>query len=209
MPARSPRVTNLVAILRLASSIISSPNITAPLRSPSVVAFSYASRMSKARSNCSCVGVNTSLMTDDLVRVQRPLAVVAEDAGAHRVVAQRVELADLEERPVDHLEAVRPAGHEDLGEHVVEVVARVLGDLHPTGEHRHLGRGREVGRAEDDRLDPRRRRADLLDVDEAARGLDLRLDADAAARARSTFSIWVSSMSSAMHVGRATAPSAA
>ena len=40
MPARSPRVTNLSAILRLASSIISSPNITAPRRSPSVVAFS-------------------------------------------------------------------------------------------------------------------------------------------------------------------------
>ena len=40
MPARSPRVTNFSAILRLASSIISSPNITAPRRSPSVVAFS-------------------------------------------------------------------------------------------------------------------------------------------------------------------------
>ena len=39
-PARSPRETNLMAILREASSIISSPNITAPLRSPSVVAFS-------------------------------------------------------------------------------------------------------------------------------------------------------------------------
>ena len=33
---RSPRVTNLVAILREASSIISSPNITAPDRSSSV-----------------------------------------------------------------------------------------------------------------------------------------------------------------------------
>ena len=40
MPARSPRLTNFSAILRLASSIISSPNITAPRRSPSVVAFS-------------------------------------------------------------------------------------------------------------------------------------------------------------------------
>ena len=178
MPARSPRVTNFIAILRLASSIISSPNITAPRRSPSVVAFSYASRMSNARSNCSCVGVNTSLMTDDLIGVQRPLAVVAEDAGAHRVVAQRVELADLEERAVDHLQAVGAPGHEDLREHVVEVVARVLGDLHATGEHRHLGRRGEVGGAEDDRLHARRRRADLLDVDEAARGLDLRLDAD-------------------------------
>src|SRR5205807_1226443 len=36
MPARSPRATNFSAILRLASSIISSPNITAPRRSSSV-----------------------------------------------------------------------------------------------------------------------------------------------------------------------------
>jgi len=35
-PARSPRDTNLTAIFRLASSIISSPNITEPLRSTSV-----------------------------------------------------------------------------------------------------------------------------------------------------------------------------
>ena len=35
-PARSPRLTNLIAILRLASSIISSPNMTAPFRSSSV-----------------------------------------------------------------------------------------------------------------------------------------------------------------------------
>ena len=35
-PARSPREMNFSAILRLASSIISSPNITAPLPSPSV-----------------------------------------------------------------------------------------------------------------------------------------------------------------------------
>ena len=40
IPARSPRETTLTATLRDASSIISSPNITAPLRSPSVVAFS-------------------------------------------------------------------------------------------------------------------------------------------------------------------------
>ena len=35
-PARSPRLTNLMAILRLASSIISSPNMTAPRPSSSV-----------------------------------------------------------------------------------------------------------------------------------------------------------------------------
>ena len=33
-PARSPRLTNLIAILRDASSIISSPSITAPRRPP-------------------------------------------------------------------------------------------------------------------------------------------------------------------------------
>ena len=74
--------------------------------------------------------------------------------GAHRVVAQPLELADLQVRAVDHLQPVGAAGHEDLREHVVEVVARVLGDLHAAGEHRHLGRRREVGGAEHDRLEP-------------------------------------------------------
>ncbi len=98
----------------------------------------------------------------------------------HRVVAQRVELPDLEVRAVDHLEAVGAAGHEDLREHVVEVVARVLGDLHTAGEDGHLRRRREVGGPEHDRLEPGRRGADLLDVDEAACRLDLRLDPDLA-----------------------------
>ena len=104
----------------------------------------------------------------DLVGVQRPLAVVAEHLRALAVVAERVGLADLQERAVDHLEAVRPTRHQDLREHVVEVVARVLGDLHAAGEHRHLHRRGEVGGTEDDGLEARRRRADLLDVDEAA-----------------------------------------
>src|ERR1035437_5341601 len=59
-PARPPRVTNLGALLRLASSIISSPNITAPALFSSV-ATRYASRMSHALSNCSWVGEYTSL----------------------------------------------------------------------------------------------------------------------------------------------------
>src|SRR5439155_22424949 len=58
-PARSPRATTLTATWREASSIISSPNMTAPLRSPSVACL-YASRMSQARSNCSWVGEKTS-----------------------------------------------------------------------------------------------------------------------------------------------------
>ena len=114
----------------------------------------------------------------DLVGMQRPLAVVAEHLRALAVVTERVGLADLQERAVDHLEAVRSPRHQDLREHVVEVVARVLGDLHAAGEHRHLhGRG-EVGGTEDDGLETGRRRADLLDVDQAAGRLDLRLDAD-------------------------------
>ena len=119
----------------------------------------------------------------DLVGVQGPLAVVAEDAGPHAVVAEGVLVADLEERPVDDLEAVGPARHEDLVEDVVEVVAGVLGDLHAAGEHRHLHRGGEVGGAEDDRLEAGRGGADLLDVDEALGRLDLGLDADVADRA--------------------------
>ena len=46
------------------------------------------------------------------------------------VLPQGVLVADLEERPVDDLQPVGPAGHEDLVEHVVEVVAGVLGDRH-------------------------------------------------------------------------------
>ena len=75
-----------------------------------------------------------------------------------------------------------PPGHEDLGEHVVEVVARVRRDLDAAGEHGHLHRRREVGRAEDDRLQPGRGGADRLDVDQAEGGLDLRLDPDVADR---------------------------
>src|SRR5262249_2113811 len=51
-------------------------------------------------------------LVDDrhLVGMQRPLAVVAENAGPHRVLAQSVELADLEVRAVDDLEAVGASG---------------------------------------------------------------------------------------------------
>ena len=95
-------------------------------------------------------------------------------------VAEPLGVAHLHVRTVDHLQPVGATGHEDLHEHVVEVVAGVLGDLQAAGERRHLHRRRHVDRAEDDRLEPRRRRADLLDVDDAASRLDLRLDADVA-----------------------------
>ena len=173
--------TNFVAILRLASSIISSPNITAPcgrLRwSGLLVGLEDVERPVEL-----LLGRREHLVDDrHLVGVQRPLAVVAEDAGPRIAeVAQAVEVADLQVRAVDHLQAVGAPGHEDLREHVVEVVAGVLGDLHPAGEDRHLRRGGEVGRAEHDRLEPVRRGADLLDVDEPPGGLDLGLDPDPA-----------------------------
>ena len=55
----------------------------------------------------------------------------------------------------------------------------------------------EVDRAEDDRLEPGRRRADLVHVDEAAGGLDLGLDADVADGRPAFCSTWVSSRSMA------------
>src|SRR5207244_11950711 len=52
------------------------------------------------------------------------------------------------------------------------------GDVYAAGEGGHLHGGGEVGRAEDDGLEPGGGGADLLDVDEAPGGLDLGLDAD-------------------------------
>ena len=66
----------------------------------------------------------------DLVGGEGPLAVVAEHPGALGELAEAVQLPDLEEGPVDDLQAVGPTGHEDLREHVVEVVPGVLGDGH-------------------------------------------------------------------------------
>ena len=166
--------------------------------------------MSQARSNCSCVGREHLVEDRDLVGVQRPLAVVAERAGALAVVAEAVGVADVEVGPVDDLQAVGPPGHQDLREDVVEVVAGVVGDLHAAGEHGHLHRGGEVGRAEDDRLEPGRRGADLLDVDEAAGRLDLRLDADVADRAaRPAVSTWREQQVGGHDLGGRLAPSAA
>src|SRR5437588_2404928 len=117
-----------------------------------------------------------------LIGVQGPLAVVSEDLCALAEVPEPLVVADLDVRPVDDLQAVGAAGHEDLDEDVMEVVARVLGDLQAAGERRHLHRRRHVDRAEDDRLQTRGCGADLFDVDDAASRLDLGLDADVARR---------------------------
>ena len=119
----------------------------------------------------------------DLTRVQNPLAVEAEGGGAsgHPLVA--VDVADLQERPVDGLLVVRAGGHEDAHEDVVVRVALgVARRLLAHDQGLHVDRRHEVGRAEDDRLDTRRGLRDPVDVDQPERVLDLRLDADAAHR---------------------------
>src|SRR5262245_24511659 len=90
----------------------------------------------------------------DLVGVDGPLAVDAQRPGPPAVVPQPVEVADPQVGAVHDLQAVGPAGGEDPGEGVVEVVAGVLGDLYAGGEHRHVHRGGEVGRPEHHRLPP-------------------------------------------------------
>src|SRR5947209_4032224 len=118
----------------------------------------------------------------DLVGVQRPFSVVAQDLGALAEVPKAFVVAHLDVRTVDDLQAVGPAGHEDLHEDVVEVVTGILGDLQPARQRWHLHGRRHVHRTEDDRLEPRRRRADVLHVDDPARRLDLGLDADVPGR---------------------------
>ena len=113
-----------------------------------------------------------------LVRGERPLAVKSVGGRDLSGVAQRLEVANLEERAVDDVEPIGPPGHQDLGEHVAEGIRGGVMDRLVDRGDRHPDRGREVGRPEDDGLQARRRRTDLLDVDEAPRSFYLRLDAD-------------------------------
>src|SRR4051794_8037301 len=63
-PAARPFAATTSAILREASSIISSPSITAPRWPPAAdVECSYAARIASARSKSCCDGVNTSFAT--------------------------------------------------------------------------------------------------------------------------------------------------
>ena len=96
-PARSPRMTNLVAILRLASSIISSPNMTAPLRSSSVALLVGVEDVPGPVELL--LGRRVHLVQHgDLVRGERPLAVVAEHPRALGEVPQPVHVLDLADR---------------------------------------------------------------------------------------------------------------
>src|SRR4051812_5601599 len=115
-----------------------------------------------------------------LARVQHPLAVEAEGRGALGDLAVAVDVADLQVGAVDRLEVVGTGGHQDLHQDVVVGVRRVAGRLLAHDQRLHVDRRHEVGRAEDDGLDALGRRRDLVDVVEALRVLDLRLDADLA-----------------------------
>ena len=115
-----------------------------------------------------------------LVGVQRPFAVVAEGACALAVIAEAVSVTDVQVRSVDHLQPVRATGHEDLVEHVMEVVAGIIRNLHATGEYGHFHACCEVGRAKDDGFQSGARCANLLNIDESTRRFDLCFDADVA-----------------------------
>ena len=174
-----PRATTCCAILREASSIISPSNMTAPRRSPSgreLVGLEDAHgplvRLGRRREDL--------VAERDLVGMQRPLAVEAEQLRATRDGAEALGIADLRVRPVDRLQAEGAGGRQDLPEHVVPLVAAVLGLGRADRELRHADARGEVSRPEDERLDPVRRLCDPLDVDESERALDLHLEADPA-----------------------------
>ena len=63
----------------------------------------------------------------DLTRVQHPLAVEAQRRRALGHLAERVDVADLQERPVDRLQVVHARGHEDPHQDVVEGIAGDVG----------------------------------------------------------------------------------
>ncbi len=88
-----------------------------------------------------------------LARVQHPLAVEADQPGAVAQAPVLVDVLDVRVRAVDRLQPVRAGGGDDLREHVVPLVARVVGVDRPDHELGHADRCRVVARAEDDRLD--------------------------------------------------------
>ena len=124
-----------------------------------------------ARSISSGAGRERVVDDRDLSRVHRPLAVEAERAGVLGAQPQARVVPDLEVRPVDRLEPARrgppPAASPARS-------SQRSGGRTPGGTAQ---RRREVGVAEDQRLQPRRARADLADVQQAGRGLDERLQA--------------------------------
>ena len=117
----------------------------------------------------------------DLAGVQHPLAVEAERGRPRRPpggTRRRRGSAGTARRSPAGRASGRPSGCASgcSGRRRRVVAGRLLAD----DQRPHVDRGHEVGRAEDDRLDARRRRGDRVDVDQARGVLDLRLDADPA-----------------------------
>ena len=142
------------------------------------------------------------LRDGDLCRVQAPGADAAEQEGVAELVLAGDDVGDVPERPVVREDPVHGAGVDHPGDRVVpevllvdrprralpldvgpsvgvlaDEVARVPaadpGGLHPAV-------GRQVGGAEREALHPRAGAADLLDVGDAARRLEDRVDQDRA-----------------------------
>jgi hypothetical protein len=68
---------------------------------------------------------------------ETPFAVESPDPVAPGVVPEPFGIPDLDIRLVDDLETVGPSRHEDLHEHVVEIAARVLGNLQTSRQGWH------------------------------------------------------------------------
>lgn len=115
----------------------------------------------------------------DLAGVQHPLSVESECRRALRRPAERLDVPDLQVRAVDGLEAVCARGHEDRHEDVVVGIAAVVPlGLLPHHQRAHVDAGHEIGGAEDEGLDARAGRRDLVDVRQPQGILDLRFDPD-------------------------------
>src|SRR6056297_257346 len=116
----------------------------------------------------------------DLPRMQHPLAVEAERRASPGYPLVAVGVLDLQVRAIDSLLVVGASCHQDPHQDVVIGVADVVTRRLLTYDERlHVDARHEVRRAEDDRLNPRARGSDFVDLDQSHRILDLRLDPDA------------------------------
>ncbi|CAB5000268.1 unannotated protein [freshwater metagenome] len=115
-----------------------------------------------------------------LVGVQHPLAVEAQRRRPTGDALVALDVFDLQVGPIDSEFVVGTSRHQDAHEDVVVGIAHVVaGRLLAHDQRLHVDTGHEVGRAEDDGLDPLARGGDGVDVGEPEGILDLRLDSDA------------------------------
>ena len=151
MPARR---TSRSAIRRVASSIISPSRSAAPLPRASGVG---VGRQHPPRA-LELLRRHAEHLVErgDLVRVDAPLAVVAERPGAGRRRAQPLGVADRRVGAVHGLEVRRPRGDQDPRQDAVPAVARIAGQRRADGRLGHAQRRREVARAHHQRLEAAR-----------------------------------------------------